>query len=75
MSSTLTFVNVRPGQFISVVCLTSGTSSYNVTFDSSAITEDPIRATGTADAKYFQWLFRGMTSGKALEAVYSVAMG
>lgn len=73
-SSTLTFVNVRPGQMISVVCLTSGTSSYNVTFDSSAITEDPIRATGTADAKYFQWLFRGMASGKALEVVYSVAM-
>jgi len=73
-ASTLTFTNIRPGQLVSVICLTSGTTPYTISFDSTAITEDPNRDTGATSGVYFHWLFRGIAGGKMLEVVYSVAL-
>jgi len=73
-SSTLTAVNVRPGQLVSFEILTSGVSSYTITLDSSFITADAAPATGTVSGKYFQLVYRGMTNGKLMQVVHTAAM-
>ena len=73
-SSTATVVNVRPGRPLSIVVLTSGTSSYTITLDSSFITAAATPATGTVDARYFLLAYRGMASGKAMQVVHTAAM-
>lgn len=65
--TTLTAVNIREGQIISIICLTSGATPYTVTLDASFIAEDHTRSTGTDTATYFHWTFRGLAGGQMIQ--------
>lgn len=64
-ATTITPINLAPGQRITIHFLTSGTSSYTVTFGSPFKTTGTL-ATGTSDAKYFAVSFTCNSAGTLL---------
>jgi len=73
-AETITATNVQAGQYVNLVVLTSGTSSFTLTFSTNIKTPTSTLSTGTVSGKYFLVHYVGVTGGTLIELSRTAAI-